>query len=53
MVNPNQSFSEKETDAPWEPFFDCISFATEDCEGDCEHCDAPKDEIEYLCETKW
>ena len=54
--NPNDLFKGHpfETLAPpWEPFWDCVSFATDECPKDCDHCDAPKDEIELLCEAKW
>lgn len=54
-ADPNKSFKAKsaETDEPFDYFFDCISFGTDACEGDCDCCDAPTDEIELLCEAKW
>lgn len=56
VKNPNEEFKtihEPIKEEPWEPFFDCISFATPECEGDCEYCEAPKDVIEQLCTYKW
>ena len=53
LVNPNELFNDKTLAPPWEPFWDCISFATDDCPKDCDNCDAPKDEIDLLCEAKW
>lgn len=34
---------------PWEPFWDCDSFASCDCLGDCDHCKAPGADINLLC----
>lgn len=59
IVDPNTMFKGNDKHPgqrvapPWEPFWDCISFTTDECEGNCECCDAPKDEIELLCEAKW
>jgi hypothetical protein len=52
MTNPNKAFESKKE----KPVFyceNCISFGTDLCEKDCDVCDAPKDEIELLCEAKW
>ena len=54
--DPNKEFRDctgQTIEPPWEPFWDCISFATDDCVGDCDNCDAPMDEIALLCEAKW
>lgn len=67
MTDPNKGFKEKtcpdildfsdHTDQqiapPWEPFWSCPNFASEECEGDCNNCDSTKDEIDLLCEAKW
>lgn len=52
MNDPNKEFKKK-PDPQSDYFYDCISFDTDACEGVCECCDAPKDEIELLCEAKW
>lgn len=50
----NKKFKDKQAEEPyWDYYYDCISFATDDCGGDCDCCDAPKDKIELLCEAKW
>ena len=54
MSDPNQEFkSAKEPEPQFDYYFDCVSFGTDLCEGECDHCDAPKDTIELLAECKW
>jgi len=41
--DPNELFTNSPIDAyppPWEPFWDCGSFASTECDGDCDRCEA-------------
>lgn len=65
LPNPNKMFKGKDLhpgqqiEAPWEPFWNCRAFATDNCNGQCGDChlydidEGPSDEIELLCEAKW